>query len=156
MKPNFKLEYNILKNKIFCESKPKRFKNKPLNGGTLAELITSFIDSMNKGVVPNISNTWDEIVIKEINDFYENSLLKYKNSVKSFTEISEQEDLAILVYKENYSANLSMFDIIKKNPDITYNNKYLNIYEDKKNTLIKQVDILSGKCLEENNEKTRK
>lgn len=157
LKPNFKLDYNILKNKIFKESKAKRFRGKALNGISLANLLTSFIDSMNSGLVPNITNTWDSIIKDEINSCYDSAISKFKISIKNFsTDNYEQEELVKLAQKEYIKANISMLEVFKKNPDILYNDKYMNYYNEKRKKIVTECETLIKNLLDNNYEKTKK
>lgn len=157
LKPNFKLEYNFLKNKIFKESKAKRFRGKALNGITLANLITAFIDSMNSGLVPNISNTWDGIIKDEINSCVDSAILKFKNSMKVFaSENYEQENLIVLIRKEYIKVRLSVLDVLKRNPDVLYNDKYMLYYKEKVKSMESECEALIKKREEDNYEKTKK
>lgn len=157
LKPNFRLEYSELKNKIFKETKCKRFKGKAMNGPTLANFIIAFIDSMNNGFVPNITNTWDSIVIDEINNCFENSIGKFKSYLKSLnSESYEQEELLKLINKEFIKANISLLDVLKKNPDILYNDKCMAFFKEKQNSLMIQSESIIKKLVDENYEKTKK
>ncbi len=157
LKPSFKLEYNILKNKIFKESKAKRFRGKAINGITLANLLTGFIDSINSGVVPNITNTWDSIVKDEINASFDSAVSKFKNALKSFAnENYQQENLIVLLRKEYTKACLGVFDVLKKNPDILCNDKYILYYHEKEKSMKSELNVLIQKREEDNYEKTKK
>ncbi len=157
LKSNFKYEYNILKNKVFKESKPKRFRGKAMNGLTLANLITSFIESMNSGVVPNITNTWDSIIKDEINICYENSFSAFKISIKDlYTENNEQEDLIKFSYAEYIKANISLLDVLKKNPDIFYNESFVRYFSDKQKKLKSEFFEILKKLEDHNYEKNKK
>ena len=51
----FIAENKKLKEKIFKESYSKKIKGKKFNGSSLAVLIEDWVDSINKGILPNIS-----------------------------------------------------------------------------------------------------
>ena len=56
LKADFRNDFLELKDKIFKDSNPKRFNGKKLNGPTLVNLITEFVEVINKGGIPNINN----------------------------------------------------------------------------------------------------
>lgn len=47
------------------------YKNTPLNGKRLIELVTQYVTTINNGSVPNIENVWDRILSKEFNKMME-------------------------------------------------------------------------------------
>lgn len=79
--PDFKIEFLKLKEKIYKEANPKKFNGKKLNGPTLVNLIREIVKAINSGAVPNISNAWDNVMKKDIEDYYEKSLNNYKYSL---------------------------------------------------------------------------
>jgi len=157
LKPNFKLDYNVLKNKIFKESKAKKFRGKALNGITLANLLSSFIDSINKGLVPNITNTWDSIIKDEINDCFESVLSKFKNSLTNFSfENYEQDEIIRLLSKEYNKACISALDFLKKKQNVLFNNNYMQYYKKKERNMKNQCENFMKKREEDNYENTKK
>ncbi len=55
LKREYTSELYLLKQKIFKDSFSKKLKGKKFNGPSLALLIDEWVDSINKGFVPNIS-----------------------------------------------------------------------------------------------------
>lgn len=51
--------------------------NKFISGPILANLIESYVESINRGSVPNVSSAWESVLKAEINQSYE----KAKNYV---------------------------------------------------------------------------
>lgn len=157
LKPNFRLDYMALRSKIFKESKAKKFRGKALNGITLANLISSFIDSMNNGLVPNITNTWDSIIKDEINDCFNLSIKNFKNSIKNYAnENYEQEEITKLLGKEHNIACIAVLNVLKKNPDIMFNDNYMRYYKEKEKNMKTECTSLIKKREEDNYEKTKK
>lgn len=78
----YKIEFMNLKNEVFKNSKIKKFKGKRLTGKSLYELINTFVDAINSGGVPNISNAWESIISNDINEAYEKAYLNLKTNEK--------------------------------------------------------------------------
>ena len=51
----------VLKKKIFKKIKPKMLCGRNLNGIMLLEVCKSYIESINKGSLPNIENAWNYV-----------------------------------------------------------------------------------------------
>lgn len=50
-----------LRKKIFSKIKPKSFKGKLVNGNTFVQMCKIFCDSINKGEIPSIQNSWNSV-----------------------------------------------------------------------------------------------
>ena len=59
LRPEFYEEVVQLRNRIMYKMRPKKLNGKLLNGDMYISLISSYIDGMNKGAVPNIENAWN-------------------------------------------------------------------------------------------------
>ncbi|CAD8209805.1 unnamed protein product [Paramecium octaurelia] len=67
----FKIQLNQLIQNTLLDIQPKMYKNTPLNGKRLIELVTQYVTTINNGSVPNIENVWDRILSKEFNKMME-------------------------------------------------------------------------------------
>ena len=81
LKPEFKMEFKSLKDKIFKEALPKKLNGKKLNGPALATLIEEFVKVINSGKIPNINNTWDSVIEKDVSDAFNKSYELFKNNL---------------------------------------------------------------------------
>ena len=81
IRKEFLEQAETLRNKVFKKVKPKVFNNKILSGSMLTELLESILDSINKGAVPIIENSWKYVLhnqsFKHMNNILEK--LKKKN-----------------------------------------------------------------------------
>lgn len=89
-----------LRTKVFKKVKPKIFNNKILSGSMLIELLESIIDSINKGAVPVIENSWRYMLHNESLKNMNNCLEKFKKRINEF--------------KENNKDNPNFFKELKK------------------------------------------
>ena len=55
LQQNFKDQLSDFKIKIFQDAYPKKFFGKKLTGPTLANLLLIFVDTINKGSIPNFN-----------------------------------------------------------------------------------------------------
>ena len=50
-----------MRSKIINNTSPKIVSGQPLNTKKLGDIIISYVDSINKGAVPNFISAWDQI-----------------------------------------------------------------------------------------------
>lgn len=143
LKPEFKMEFKKLKDKVYKEAMPKKYNGKKLNGPDLARLIIEFVNVINSGKIPNINNAWDNVIEKDINDYYNKSWNYYKNNVdKLIIDNDNVFDNDELYYKlKSFEKNaLYIYDeYLFHNADTLNHREYKKLYEEKRNELIKQI-----------------
>jgi len=61
LRPEFVTQVLNLRRKIFSKIKPKSFKGKLVNGNTFVQMCKIFCDSINKGEIPSIQNSWNSV-----------------------------------------------------------------------------------------------
>ena len=86
LRREFLEQSKIFRNKVFKKTKPKSFNRKPLTGSMLIELLQSILDSINKGSIPVIENSWKYVLQ---NEFIKNSkelINKFVNEIKKYRE----------------------------------------------------------------------
>ena len=86
LRKEFLEQSKIFRNKVFKKTKPKTFNKKPLSGAMLVELIQSILDSINKGSIPVIENSWKYVLQ---NEFIKNSkdiINKFLNEIRKNRE----------------------------------------------------------------------
>lgn len=65
LRPEFVQQVMQLRNKVLKKMRPKTLHGKRLNGEMLFNLTNSYIEALNKGVVPNIESAWSYICRNE-------------------------------------------------------------------------------------------
>ena len=52
-----------------------------VSGRMMANMITKYVDSVNRGSVPNISTAWEYVIIQEREKYYEKSIKQFMTSI---------------------------------------------------------------------------
>jgi hypothetical protein len=65
LRPEFVEQIFTLRKKVITRIKPKKINGKPLNGTMLWNLMTSYVDAINKGAIPSIESSWNYICKNE-------------------------------------------------------------------------------------------
>lgn len=65
LRPEFVEQVYSLRRKVLGRVKPKKINGKPLNGAMFWNLITSYVQSINKGAIPSIESSWAYICKNE-------------------------------------------------------------------------------------------
>lgn len=155
LKPTFKWEYTQLKEKIFKETVPKKFNGKKMDGPTLANLIVEFVDCINSGNIPNINNSWDSVIHKDIKDYYEKSIFNYKSKMKKLeNQIYEQEDLIKYINMYKLESHMIFDKVYYMNSDVYQDSVYLKLFKETKTDLEKELKKIENKFLINNTNKT--
>ena len=149
LKSNFRTEFLILKNKVYETSKPKILNGKKITGPILADLLYSFINSINSGIVPNINTACDNIILNEIQIVYENC----KNIWKTNIENNNDNINIKLLYDLKYIVISEYNNVIRNNVEIKYNKIFYNKFNDYKNKLDKDLQREINKIISNINEK---
>ena len=134
LKTNFRKEFLVLKEKVYYTSKPKVINRKRINGAILADLLIAYVDSINSGAIPNINTAWDNIILNDIDDFYNNSLKYFKQN------ISKCKDVKTL-YKLKYNTMMNYQSVLIQNKEILENEKYKDKYNKYLNDIEREMDF---------------
>jgi hypothetical protein len=153
LKTSFKMEFNQLKSKVYQETLPKKINNRRLTGPILANLIVEFVNTINSGDIPEIDNSWDSVIKKDILDYYEKALWKYKTNVTKLASNLEQEEITRSIYTYKYEAYIGYTKVYNFNQESFQNKKYLTIYEEYKAKLYKEMTIIEEKSIQANSDK---
>jgi hypothetical protein len=156
LKPNFKLEFINLKNKIYKDTEPKIINSKRITGPVLANLIEEFVNAINKGIVPNINNAWDNVINKDISDFKRKALEKYKSNTKQINELQENEELMVKLQQYKNEALLIYDKFLLLNANSLSNKQYSKWYLISKDSLEDDIRRIENNILRDNNEKAHK
>ena len=137
LKPNFRSEFLKLKTKVYEEARIKRIGNKKINGPILVGLLTQFIKSLNSKIIPNINTAIENIIINEIEKSYEkNRKLWKKNYIKINTDnMHNIRD----IYNIKYFIMNEYSSVLNENKEIKYTKKFMEIYDNNKNKLEKEI-----------------
>ena len=154
LKADFKIEFKKLKDKIYKEATPKKYNGKRLNGPGLACLIEEFVKTINSGKIPNINNSWDSIIEKDINDAYSKAVLYYKSQTAklnvSQNKVYGATELLKKLYKIQYQSFGIYNELMRTNAD-TFNHKnYSKMFYEMKKKLATQINQMHNKILEQN------
>ena len=148
------MEFKKLKDKIFKEALPKKYKGKKLNGPALACLVEEFVKTINSKKIPNISNSWDNIIENDINESY----LKARHYFKSNTDkiklgpnrVYDQGELDSLLNKYHYEALNIFNNVYKMNIDTFSLITYSNLLEKKRVELNQEIEKIKSKLTKQN------
>lgn len=154
LKADFKIEFKKLKDKIYKEATPKKYNGKRLNGPGLACLIEEFVKTINSGKIPNINNSWDSIIEKDINDAYSKAVLYYKSQTAklnvSQNKVYGTTELLKKLYKIQYQSFGIYNELMRTNAD-TFNHKnYSKMFYEMKKKLTTQINQMHNKIIEQN------
>ena len=154
LKADFKIEFKKLKDKIYKEATPKKYNGKRLNGPGLACLIEEFVKTINSGKIPNINNSWDSIIEKDINDSYSKAILYYKSQTAklnvSQNKVYGTTELLKKLYKIQYQSFGIYNELMRTNAD-TFNHKnYSKMFYEMKKKLTTQINQMHNKIIEQN------
>ena len=86
LRKEFLAQSKIFRNKVFKKTKPKTFNKKDLTGAMLVELIQSILDSINKGSIPVIENSWKYVLQNEFIKSSKDLINKFVNEIRKNRE----------------------------------------------------------------------
>ena len=155
LKSNFKIEFNKLKDKIYKEALPKKYNGKRLNGPGLACLIEEFVKTINSGKIPNINNSWDAIIEKDIANAYDKAISFYKSATSKLNVSSTNKYNNTTLLRKLYSIqyeSISLYNalMLTNNSDTLQHKQYNKLYSDAKAKLVEQVNAIHAKLVEQN------
>jgi len=58
LRPEFVVQVEAIRAKIFSKIKAKKVNDKPLNGQLLVALCKGYMEAINKGALPNVESAW--------------------------------------------------------------------------------------------------
>ena len=155
LKPEFKMEFKTLKDKIFKEALPKKLNGKKLTGPALATLIEEFVKVINSGKIPNINNTWDSIIEKDVSDAYNLSYALFKNNIKQLkiekNNVYDSAELTKKLYDFKYISMNNYDNLLQSNGDTFKQENHKKMYLDKKKDLNSKMDSTIKKLIAQNN-----
>ena len=144
LKPEFKMEFKLLKDKIFKEALPKKLNGKKLTGPALATLIEEFVKVINSGKIPNINNTWDSIIEKDVSDAFYQSYELFNTNLKSLklekNNVYENSELMKKLYDFKYISINNFDNLLQSNGDTFKQKNYKKMYLDMKANLNSKID----------------
>jgi hypothetical protein len=157
------MEFKYLKDKIYKETQPKRINGKKMNGSALAQFIIEIVTAINSGVIPNINNSWDKVVMDDIVSYKNKSVNLFKENLKKLNDsdrikseenrLREKEDLFKFLYDFKLDAEMKFNKLLYVNQDILMNQSYSECFMKNKQSLESEIEKLLQKAVSENNEK---
>jgi hypothetical protein len=155
LKPEFKMEFKKLKDKIFKEALPKKLNGKKLTGPALATLIEVFVKVINSGKIPNINNTWDSVIEKDVSDSFYKSYDLFKMNLNELklgpTNPYNNSDLLKKLYTYKYNSLNNYDNLLQTNGDTFKQKNYRRLYLETKKNLNSKLDSTIQKVLAQNN-----
>ena len=106
LRKEFLEQSKIFRNKVMKKTKPKTFNKMPLNGAMLVGLIQSILDSINKGSIPVIENSWKYVLQTEFIKSSKTLINKFLEEINKYRE-NNKNDMNIMKNIKNYSRNLA-------------------------------------------------
>ena len=106
LRKEFLEQSKIFRNKVMKKTKPKTFNKMPLNGAMLVGLIQSILDSINKGSIPVIENSWKYVLQTEFIKSSKSLIIKFLEEINKYRE-NNKNDMNIMKNIKNYSRNLA-------------------------------------------------
>ena len=154
LKPEFKMEFKKLKDKIFKEALPKKLNGKKLTGPALATLIEEFVKVINSGKIPNINNTWDSVIEKDVTDAFYKSYEIFKINVNNLklgqNNVYDNSDLLKKLYNYKYISLNNFDNLLQSNGDTFKQKNYKKIFLDTKKNLTYKIDATIKKIISQN------
>ena len=154
LKPEFKMEFKSLKDKIFKEALPKKLNGKKLTGPALATLIEEFVKVINSGKIPNINNTWDSIIEKDVSDAFNKSYELFKTNLNSLkfgkNNVYDNAELMKKLYDFKYISINNFDNLLQSSGDTFKQKNYKKIYLDAKTDLNNKIDSAIKKVISKN------
>ena len=155
LKPEFKIEFKKLKDKIFKEALPKKLNGKKLTGPALATLIEEFVKVINSGKIPNINNTWDSVIEKDVSDSFYKSYDLFKINLNSLklgqNSVYDNADLMKKLYNFKYISLNNFDNLLQSNGDTFKQRNYKKLFLDTKKNLIYKIDSTIKNVIDQNN-----
>lgn len=157
------MEFKYLKDKIYKETQPKRINGKKMNGSALAQFIIEIVTAINSGIIPNINNSWDKVVMDDIVSYKNKSLNLFRENIKKLNDndrikteenrLREKEDLFKYLYDFKLDAEVKYNKLLYINQDILTNQSYADCFIKNKEALQSEIDKIMQRAVLENNEK---
>ena len=151
LRKEFVQQSNIFRNKVKKKIKPKTFKKRLISGAMLIELIQSILDSINKGSIPVIENSWKYMIQKECIKNSKEAINTFLLKINKFKEDNKNKNNFIKSMKK-YMKKCSKNCISEfiKNSVLDDDNKkeYVEKLENKINNEINKFDKEIEKMLE--------
>ena len=155
LKPEFKMEFKKLKDKIFKEALPKKLNGKKLTGPALATLIEEFVKVINSGKIPNINNTWDSVIEKDVSDAFYKSYEMFKINLNKLklgqNNVYDNSDLMKKLYNYKYISLNNFDNLLQSNGDTFKQRNYKKMYLETKKNLNYKIDSTIKKIITQNN-----
>ena len=152
LRKEFLEQSKIFRNKVFKKTKPKTFNKKPLTGAMLIELIQSILDSINKGSIPVIENSWRYVLQNEFIKSSKDLINKFVNEIQKYREENKKNpDFMKNIKKYSRSTAQNYIKEFIKNNVLDEDNKkeFSEKLQNKINSELNKFDKENEKIFEE-------
>ena len=112
LRKEFTDQVYLLREKVLYKIKPKSLNGRELSGEMLSNLIISYVNSMNSGIVPNIESSWtlvcrlqNQKILDEAKQIYEKAFADNKKSAineGNLKKMHSQAKISCFQYFNNY------------------------------------------------------
>ena len=135
---DFQNEFNVLKNKVYVQSKAKKINGKKINGQILVKLLKLFIKDINNENVPNLDKIFINLIKNDLDSSYNKAMNEFRNKLE---KLKREEDIDIKeIYHIKYESIKEYMNILETNPEIYNKQNYLKEYEIIKEKLVQELD----------------
>jgi len=148
IRPAFREEVENMISTVLKNVRPKIIKGCPVEGTIYTELILNFVDGLNNQALPSIPNTWERIIDREAQKYYNSATEYYMKVLKKETEGKLPMNDDVL--------NKLKSDIAKKAEAILLEYKYSDLkLQNAKERLQKKINEVNGFLDQENARKSK-
>ncbi|KAG1666992.1 hypothetical protein FOA52_014304 [Chlamydomonas sp. UWO 241] len=117
LRPEFRRAFDELSNLVLSKTGPKQFRGTPISGRALAAVATAYCDVINRGQVPQISSTWQSVLMCENQRagdaaaaFYERALAAATNANAGGVQAGDLEARLEAAHQSALAAAMAEFD----------------------------------------------
>ncbi|KAL3567371.1 hypothetical protein D5086_030022 [Populus alba] len=145
-RPEFLSGLNMLAKFVFERTKPKQVGGTVMTGPILVGITKSFLDSLNRGAVPTISSSWQNVEESECQKAFDTAIEVYKSAfdrTKPADEVSlrEEHDEAVQKSISVYNASAVGVGSARQKYEVLLQNFCKKAFEDYKRNEFIEADI---------------
>jgi len=133
IRPEFLEQCVILRNKILMKVRPKNFNGKNLSGENLINYLNNIIESINKGSIPVIEDSWKYVINNELMKSIQEYVEIYRKKIKDFQEQNFNEKNDYFHLLKEFNQNL--IEQLKNNFIEENKHKFENNSNDENNNI---------------------
>lgn len=109
LREEFAEQVYVLREKVLLRIKPKSLNGKELNGEMFANLMGSYVNAMNSGVVPNIESSWSLVCKLQNKKIQEEAKAIYENTFAGLKKFPMSEEILKNIHNKAKNACFQYF-----------------------------------------------